>query len=241
MRLPNERRKILRFYINFMNIFVIIPAYNEEDNIVQAIKDVGQYAGGGKIIVVDDGSEDRTKSLAKEAGVFVLRHFINRGQGAALKTGTDFALAKGADIIVHFDADGQHQAKDIVKMIEPIEKGEADIVLGSRFLTKEAKSKIPWMKRVIILPLARFFTYYTTGLRLTDVHNGWRALSKEGAEAIQLTQDRMAHNSEIYAEIKRLNLKHKEVAVDIAYKEYGQGFFDGLLIIKDLIKGRVLK
>lgn len=218
-----------------MKIAIIIPAFNEEKNIGQVIEEVKKIVPW--VIVVDDGSVDRTVQLAKEKNAEVLKHLVNSGQGAALKTGTDWAVSQGAEIIVHFDADGQHLADDIKVLIEPIIKNEADVVLGSRFLKKDAK--IPLTKKYLILWPAIIFNWFLTGVKLTDAHNGLRALTREAWQKMNLTQPRMAHNTEILSEIRRNKLRFKEVGVTVLYQEYGQGFSGGLRIVKDLIKDKI--
>ncbi|MBT7553145.1 glycosyltransferase, partial [bacterium] len=115
-----------------MKIFVVIPAFNEEKRIAQVLTELSNFSY--QVVVVDDSSSDKTSQVASQFQVAVLQHKINRGQGAALRTGTDYAISKAADIIVHFDADGQFLVKEIKKIIEPLEKSEAEIVFGSRFL-----------------------------------------------------------------------------------------------------------
>ncbi|MAF13877.1 MAG: cell wall biosynthesis glycosyltransferase [Parcubacteria group bacterium] len=221
-----------------MEIQVVVPAYNEAKVINQVVTDLkGKVT---KIIVVDDGSTDKTGEVASLAGAQVVQHFINRGQGAALQTGINFALKSGADIIVTFDADGQHQVDDIENVIKPLLLGEEDVVLGSRFLN--TKSKIP-ISRKILLKLATYFTKIYTGLSITDTHNGFRALSRLAAEKIEIKQDGMAHASEIIEQIKKHQLRFREVPVTIKYTEYslqkGQKFSNSFKIIWDLILGRI--
>ena len=173
------------------------------------------------IVVVDDCSQDRTGDIARAKGAHVLRHCINRGKGAAIRTGTAYALARGADIIVHFDADGQHHAFDIPKLVQPLLDGKADVVLGSRFL-KESQTNASTMRK-IVLHLGLYFTWFFSGIRLTDAHNGMRAFSSRAANAIVLTEDRMAYASELIDEIRRLKLKFCEVPVTISYTDYSRG------------------
>ncbi|MEK9183202.1 MAG: glycosyltransferase family 2 protein [Patescibacteria group bacterium] len=219
-------------------MFIVIPAYNEEKNIAGVISDLVARYQEAKIVVVDDGSEDGTAEAARVPGAIVLRHIINRGQGAALATGTEYALNKGAKVIVHFDADGQFEAKDIAALSAPIINGSAEVVLGSRFLSKA--NHIPFSKKYFILPLARVVNFLFTGLWLSDAHNGLRALSRRAAESIKIEQDRMAHNSEIIAQLPKNNLKFVEVPVTVKYHRYGQGFSGGLKIIKDLIIQKII-
>ncbi|MFA4940981.1 MAG: glycosyltransferase family 2 protein [Patescibacteria group bacterium] len=219
-----------------MKIFCIIPAYNEEKTIAEVIEKVKKNVN--EVIVVNDGSKDETKKLAKEKGAVVLSHIINRGQGAALETGNQYALNKGAEIIVHFDADGQFLAEEIKDIVSPIVRGEADIVFGSRFLGK--KSNLPQFKKHIIIPLAHLVNKIFIGATLTDPQNGFRAMSSETAKKITIEQDGMAHNTEIISKSFENNLKIKEIPVTVIYHNFGQRFSGGLKIIKDLILSRLI-
>lgn len=219
-------------------MFIIIPAYNEGKEITEVIKNLVVLYPEAKIVVVDDGSGDGTAEVARQAGAIVLKHLINRGQGAALATGTEYALANGAEIIVHFDADGQFEAKDVAVLVEPIKNGRAEVVLGSRFLGRN--NDIPFFKKYFILPLARVVNFLFTGLWLSDAHNGLRALSRHAAKSITIEQDRMAHNSEIIAQLKKNNLKFVEMPVMVKYHRYGQGLAGGIKIIKDLILQKII-
>ena len=199
-------------------MFIVIPAYNEETSIVKVLKKL-KSAGYKNLVLVDDGSEDKTQALAKKEGVYALKHKINRGQGAALKTGIDFALLKGADIIITFDADGQHRVEDLKKMVEPLENGTADIVLGSRFLGKA--ENIP-ASRKFLLKVGIFVLWILYGLKLTDSQNGLRALSRTAAEKIEIKSDRMEHAGEIIGEIKTRKLRCVEVPITILYTDYSK-------------------
>ncbi|HDQ15973.1 MAG TPA: glycosyltransferase family 2 protein [Bacteroidetes bacterium] len=194
------------------------------------------------IVVVDDGSSDKTFDLCKREKVHALRHVINRGQGAALKTGIDYALLRGADIIVTFDADGQHRAEEIKRLTEPIEKGEADAVLGSRFL--DSRTKVPFFKK-IVLKGGVLFTRAFSGIKLTDTHNGFRALSRRAAQKIEIEQDRMAHASEIIDEIARKKIRFKEVPVTIVYTEYskakGQSILNSIRIAAKFLFHKLMR
>lgn len=218
-------------------VWIIIPAYNEQNSIRSVLNNLLGLTKN--IVVVDDASADLTKNWASSLGVYVISHEINRGQGAALQTGTEFALTRGAEIIVHFDADGQMQTKDIPAMIAPLLEGKADIVLGSRFLGQA--SHVPWTKKYFIHKPAILFNWLFTGIKLTDVHNGFRALSQKSATAIEINLDGMAHATEILDQVRRCELLYQEVPVDILYHEYGQGFFKGFKIIKDLILARLIR
>jgi glycosyltransferase involved in cell wall biosynthesis len=220
-------------------IVAIVPAFNETKIIGGVVASLRPFVD--KVIVVDDGSQDRTAERAQDAGAEVLTHLINRGQGAALETGRMAAILIGADIIITFDADGQFVAAEIPSLIAPIVAGECDVVLGSRFLFK--KSNIPLLRHSV-LKLAIIFTRLTTRLQLTDTHNGFRAFSRAAAERIKITQDRMAHASEILEQIATLGLKYKELPVTVNYTDYsrakGQKSTDFLKILKDWFWGKLL-
>ena len=181
-----------------MNISIVVPALNEEKNIGRVIDNLKQE-GYKNIIVVDDGSKDRTFQIAKEKQIHALRHVVNRGQGAALQTGMSYALLNGAEIIVHFDSDGQHKAEEIERMILTIIRNEAEVTLGSRFLSKQ---KIP-LKRKIMLKGAILIIQIFYGIKLSDAHNGFRAFSRDAAKKVRITMDKMEHASEIVEEIKK--------------------------------------
>jgi len=201
-----------------MKVFVVIPAFNEAKMIQEVILQVKPFAD--EVVVIDDGSKDQTAALAKKALAEVLVHKLNRGQGAALQTGITYALKKGAEIIVTFDADGQHDPGDIKKLATVIGNNQADVCLGSRFIKSE--NRIPFSKQ-LLLKSATFFTQLYTGLKITDTHNGLRAFSAHAASLIYITQDGMAHASEILEQISRYNLKYQEIPVTIKYTEYSQG------------------
>jgi glycosyltransferase involved in cell wall biosynthesis len=169
----------------------------------------------------------------------VLKHAVNRGQGAALQTGNEFAIKKGAQAVVHFDADGQFNPADILPALQMMREGNVDVVLGSRFL--DTRSRIPWTKKYILLPISRLINRFLTGLYLTDVHNGFRILSRRALEKINISQDRMAHNSDIVKQIKEKGLVYIEHPVEVVYHEYGQGLSGGVQILQDIAKAKIFK
>jgi glycosyltransferase involved in cell wall biosynthesis len=220
-----------------MDVWVVVPAYNEATVIANVIADIRRFTPN--IAVIDDGSRDATAAAAKSAGAAVLRHIINRGQGAALQTGIDYALLRGADVIVTFDSDGQHSADDIPALIAPIASSNADIVLGSRFLG--TIDSIPPLRR-IVLRMGIVFTRLTSGLRITDAHNGLRAFSREAASAIRIRLDRMAHASELMDQIRASGRRYIEVPVHVRYTPYsrdkGQRGWSALRIAFDYLVGK---
>jgi glycosyltransferase involved in cell wall biosynthesis len=215
------------------NLWVICAAYNEATTIGRVVADL--RGSGYRVVAVDDGSRDGTRHIAAAAGADVVVHPVNLGQGAALQTGIDYALAQGADILVTFDADGQHRVADIPILVEALRRERADFALGSRFLGQTYN--LPRLRRWVLYA-ATIFTRLTTGLRLTDAHNGLRALTRTGAAAIRLRQNRMAHASEILVEIAQSGLAYVEVPVTIEYTAYslakGQRIGDSITILLDL-------
>ncbi len=214
-----------------MKIFCVIPAYNESKSIIAVINRVKPLVD--EMVVVDDHSADNTFELAKSTGIPVLHHIINRGQGAALQTGNDYALLHDADIIVHFDADGQFLAEEIKDVVRPIVDGQADIVFGSRFLGK--KSNLPKFKKNVIMPLAKAINKIFFDINLSDPQNGFRAMSAKVAREIRIENDGMAHCNEILIKAFKNKYRVKEVPITVIYHEFGQKFSGGIRIIKDLI------
>src|SRR5688500_8303206 len=141
-------------------VWVVIAAYNEATVIASVVTDVRR--AGYRTVVVDDGSTDETGSAAFEAVSDVVRHSIHPGQGAGLQTGISFALAQGADLIVTFDADGQHRATEIAVLLDALLRNGADFALGSRFLGRTLRQPL---SRRILLRAATLFTRLTTGLQ----------------------------------------------------------------------------
>lgn len=219
-----------------MKIFCVIPAWNEEKKIFNVVNEVERYVD--RVIVVDDGSLDQTVEVLKKTNATVLRHVINRGQGAALQTGNEFSFQNGADIVVHFDADGQFLATEIKEVIQPLLSGECDIVFGSRFLGK--KSELPFWKEFFIMPLAHLVNKIILGRTLTDPQGGFRALNREALQKITITQRGMAHCSEIIYKAFKNKLRIKEVPITVIYDEFGQSFGGGIRIIKDLLLAKLL-
>lgn len=225
---------------NQNKLWVIIPAFNEG----QVIKDVvGKVrALYPNVVVVDDCSSDDTSAMACSIGAIVLRHSINLGQGAALQTGISYALARGAEMIVTFDADGQHRFEDIAVLLAKQAETGADVVVGSRFLGK-AKN-IPRLRKWM-LKLAVVFSRLTSGVHLTDAHNGLRLLTRHAAQCIRIRQNRMAHASEIINQISANNLSVVEVPVTIVYSNYslhkGQSLGNALNILAELFVARLNK
>jgi glycosyltransferase involved in cell wall biosynthesis len=218
-----------------MKITCVIPAYNESKNINKVLDKVSPLVD--EVIVVDDCSADNTYELVKLTKAIALRHPINRGQGAALQTGDEYALAHGADIIVHFDADDQFKAEEIKDLIVPIINGQADAVFGSRFL---GSANFPFTKRVIIMPLARLINRLF-GIKMSDPQSGFRALNRTTLEKIKIENRGMAHCSEILYKTFKTKARVIEVPITVTYHEFGQSFGGGFKIIKDLLIHNFIK
>ncbi len=214
---------------NKQSTFIVIAAFNESKSIFNVIKNL-KYYGYENIVVVDDCSKDNTYEIALNEGAHVLRHVINRGQGAALKTGIDYAILQKAKFIVTFDADGQHRVEDLERMVTPVWENKCDITIGSRFLSKRAVREMPLSRR-IILKIGVIILFFFYGVIMTDAHNGFRVMNRRAAKKIEIVCDRMAHASEIVEEIHRKKLRYKEIPVIINYNEYtlkhGHGSFVG--------------
>jgi glycosyltransferase involved in cell wall biosynthesis len=214
----------------------VIPAFNEATVIGGVVREL--IAHDLNVVVVDDGSSDETAGEARKAGAIALRHALNRGQGAALQTGIDYCLSHGARILVTFDADGQHRSDDIPRLVRPVLDGTVDVVLGSRFLG--TTENMP-LRRSVLLKLAVLFTRLHSRARVTDVHNGLRVFSRTAATKIKISQDRMAHASELIDQIVGSGLSYQEVPVHVRYTEYsrakGQRASGALKILADYLLG----
>ena len=214
----------------------IVPAFNEEVHIAFVVRALLDYVD--EVVVVDDASCDRTASFAQEAGATVLSHEINRGQGAALQTGHEYALYKGATYVIHFDGHGQLDVLDIPEAKRVLDFCGVDIVLGSRFLGKDAN--IPFVKRYVLFPLGHVVNRFFAGMHLTDVHNGFRLFRGHVLDKLVITHDGMAHATEILALVKHHGFSYQEIPIHVTYHEYGQGARGGFRIVKDLIFGKFL-
>ncbi|NPA45251.1 MAG: glycosyltransferase family 2 protein [Chlorobi bacterium] len=194
------------------------------------------------IIVVDDCSTDDSYQQACVKGVYLIKHIVNLGQGAALQTGIEFARKLGKKYVVTFDADGQHSVEDIEPFLNVLRENKADIVLGSRFLGK-AENMPEYKKHV--LQLSRYFTYATTGMWFTDSHNGFRAINIKDFPNFNISQNRMAHASEIIDLIKKNKMRYVEMPCTIKYTDYskqkGQSVLNSINIIFEYASGRLIQ
>lgn len=214
--------------------WLVVPLYNEGTVVREVILEARKTFQN--IVCVDDGSSDNSVEEALAGGAVVVSHPINLGQGAALQTGIDFALLQpGAEYFVTFDSDGQHRTEDAELMVERLRNEPLDIIIGSRFL--DDRTNASKLKKAV-LRLAVLFERMTTGVRLTDAHNGLRALNRHAATAIRIRQNRMAHASEIVGLIGAKKLRYDEQAVQIIYTDYsrakGQSLWNSVNILSEL-------
>jgi glycosyltransferase involved in cell wall biosynthesis len=221
--------------MNPASVYIIVPVYNEQPVLRATIQSL--LASGFSIVVIDDGSATALHDEIHDLPIYYLRHSVNLGQGAALQTGSTFALQQGAAYMIHFDADGQHSANDLEAMVKPLLQDEVDIVFGSRFAEKK-KMEIPWMKQAVI-HAGRYLNFLFTGILLSDAHNGFRSMNRKAAEKISITENRMSHASEILFLVKQHRLRYREVPVSITYTDYskkkGQSVWNSIRIVFDLL------
>jgi glycosyltransferase involved in cell wall biosynthesis len=217
------------------DVWLVIPLYNEESVIGDVVREARRTFR--HVVCVDDGSSDASADRALGAGAVVVRHPVNLGQGAALQTGFEYTLSvPSMQWVVTFDADGQHQVDDVLEMLRLARADDLDAVIGSRFL--DERTRPSWAKRAI-LRMAVAYTNATTHTRLTDAHNGLRVLSRGVVARIDITQNRMAHASELVAQLGEMDIRYAESPVHILYTDYskgkGQSLWNSVNILVDLI------
>lgn len=215
--------------------WLVIPLFNEGPVIREVVESARQVFP--HVVVVDDGSQDDSVQQARLAGATVVRHPINLGQGAALQTGFQYLLERtDARYAVTFDADGQHSVQDAAAMVQAARSEDLGFVLGSRFL--DGSTKVSLAKRAV-LRTAAAVSSRTSGLRLTDAHNGLRVIRRDTLAQLELAQNRMAHASEIIRQLADTGLPWREHPVHIEYTEYskakGQSLWNSVNILVDLI------
>lgn len=218
----------------YPDTWVVIPLYNEATVIGDVISELTPVFSN--VVCIDDGSRDGSGAIARAAGAHLVSHPINLGQGAALQTGFEYALERGAEYVVTFDADGQHRVVDAVAMVERARDEDLAIVFGSRFLDDRTK---PGILKKIVLKTAVWVTNITTRTRLTDAHNGLRVIRGDALSRIKLKQDRMAHGTEIVVRLGRTGLPYAEQPVEVIYTDYskakGQSLLNSVNILIDLL------
>jgi len=221
-----------------LRVAVVIPAYNEERSIGKVVREVKALVGD--VIVVDDGSEDRTKEEAEKAGATVLRHVVNIGVGLATVTGNDYAVKKGYEIIANIDADEQHSPRDIPRALRHLQEHNLDIVFGSRFLGDTRR--FPWVLKLGNKFLT-YMNYLLFGSRISDTQTGFRLMRAEAWRGLGITSPGYSICSEIAAKAGMKKYKYGEIPVDTIFldKFKGTTILDGVKIFIDMLKWRIRK
>lgn len=226
--------------MRYHDVWIVVPAFNEASVIGDVISDVRSVFA--HVVCVDDGSRDDTGDVALAAGAHVVRHPVNLGQGAAIQTGVEYARSQpGAQVFATFDADGQHQVKDVVRMIDRLSAEDVDLVIGTRFAGVVGST--PLLKRMV-LRLAAALSPRSRKLGLTDAHNGLRVFNKKVADALNITMSGMSHASEFISLAYENGWRVTEEPVEILYTDYskskGQPLLNGVNILFDgLLRGRL--
>jgi len=220
---------------------IVIPAFNEEKTIAKVIEKSLNYAD--KVVVVDDGSDDKTSIIAKNQGAEVFKHCINLGLGAALITGFKAALKFGADVVITLDADGQHNPREVPKLVKEIKKGY-QFVIGSRM--KKGLAEMPFLRYFYNL-IANVVTFLFYGVWSSDSQSGLRAFSKKALKNMGLKSQKMEVSSEFFGEVKKHNLKFKEIKIRPIYTKYSlskgktsQGFITGIKTFLRLLLNKII-
>ena len=196
-----------------MDLIIGLPAYNEEKNIAGIITKLQKISN--RVIVCNDGSSDMTGEIAEKMGVEVINHPKNLGYGGAIKSIFLKAREMSPDVLVTFDADGQHRIEDIEKIIEPISNDEADIVIGSRFLGKN--DNVPSYRKLGISAITKM-TNIATKQKITDSQSGFRAYNKKSLDELNLSERGMGISTEILIKADKKELKIVEVPIKILYE-----------------------
>ena len=227
--------------MDYSEAWIIVPAFNEATVIGEVVAELRNVFD--HVVCVDDGSADGTGEIARQAGAFLVRHPINLGQGAAIQTGVEYARKQnGANVFATFDADGQHRVKDVVRMIDRLNQGDVDIVIGTRF-GQQVANRPPFVKRMVLQTAARL-SRRGRRLGLTDTNNGLRVFNKTVADGMNITMSGMSHATEIVMMIAENHWRVAEVPVEGLYTEYskskGQPLLNGVNIIFDgFLRGRL--
>jgi glycosyltransferase involved in cell wall biosynthesis len=219
-----------------MNAFVIIPAYNEQKHIAAVVQGALLQLPKERIIVVDDGSADATSSAAEEKKVIVLRHVVNLGKGAALKTGCDFAVSNGAEALVVMDADGQHSPEDIPRMISALK--EKDIVFSYR----EFSRKMPFVRK-FGNRLIQYFSALIFGIKIRDTQCGFRAFTGDAYRKIRWNVSDYSVESEMIARTGKNHLKFTQIPIETKYLDNYKGvtIIDGIKIFMNMLWWKIAK
>jgi len=216
-----------------MKTVAVIPAYNEANHIADIVQAVLPHVE--EVVVIDDGSSDNTSERALAAGATVLTHVINCGAGAATQTGLSYAFDFGADYVITFDGDGQHDAADIPGIVSFAEKEQKDVIIGSRFLTK---NEIPRL-RIWGNKIANGITFFLSGISVSDSQSGFKVFSRHAISRINITANGFEFCTEIIRAIANENLSYAEYPIKVYYSEEsmakGQNFSTGIVTVFKLI------
>ena len=218
-----------------MNVFVVIPGRNEEEHVYSVIQETKKYASN--VIFVDDGSKDKTVSEAKKTGVTVLKHLINLGKGAAIRTGAAYATARGADVIVFMDSDGQHKPARIPELIRKLEG--YDIIFTYRNLKS---ANMPIVKKIGNLFLDALLKKLFQ-IKIIDAQCGYKIMTTQAYGKLHLTSSDYTIESEIAAKTSSHKLKFKQVPIETVYidKYKGTTIIDGINIALKMLKWRITR
>lgn len=214
--------------------YIIIPAYNESKTIADVVQHAKKYSKN--IIVVDDGSKDRTSEIAEKEKVIVLRHIINLGKGAALKTGCEYAIKKGAKMLILLDGDGQHSPSNIPEFVKKLE--EYDIVFGMRRLNR----KMPLLRRVGNWGINRIIRFLFK-VKIEDAMCGYRAFRSEVYEKIKWKSSGYEVEAEMLANAGKHHLRAVQLPVETIYADAYKGMtiFDGLRVGMHMVWWKLTK
>jgi glycosyltransferase involved in cell wall biosynthesis len=205
-----------------MKLVVLVPAWNEGETVGRVVRGIPRKVPGfSKItpLVIDDGSIDKTSARAKKAGALVVRHILNRGKGAAIITGLAAAKELKADCVVTLDADGQHDPREIARLLLPIRENMADVVVGSRLLS--GGKQMPRGRRIVNY-LGNTLTRFFFDIPTTDSQSGFRAFGRKAISRIRLQSTGYEIETELFREVKRHHLRYMEVPIRVIYTGYSR-------------------
>ena len=222
----------------YSNTYIVIPAFNEETVIESVVTKLLKFFKN--VVVVNDGSTDRTKEILEKLNITLISHPFNMGPGSALRTGFNYVKSiSNSHSIVTFDADGQHSVEDAVLFAKEINSCKEEIIFGSRFL--KHKKNLPFIK-IITLKIATIITNLATKTKLSDTHNGLKAFKVSLLGKIDLTLDGYGLDTQIVSEISKKNISYKEMPTNTIYTEYsmkkGQSLMNGLIILEEIFRSK---
>lgn len=222
-----------------MKIIVVIPLFNEEKHAVNVLKGLAKY--NLQVVVVDDGSTDNSKSRIQNTklnGVKLLEHQVNLGKGAAMKTGADWSFDHGADAVVFFDSDDQHQQKDLAKFIEVLQTNKYDVVFGSRNFSYGVPLVRFLGNKIASVMIAALFNIY-----ISDVICGFRAVTKKAYGKIRWESEGYGVETEMVVRVGKNKLKFCEIPVETVYHDSVKGVtvLDAFGIFFSVLKWKLSK